>query len=302
MKIITGKDIRRIIKEESEIKEKGIEISRLQKLQPKNYLAKRIKSVEKESKKFPKASEIESQFLSIIDSIKNMNWSDIILEENDSAHSFDVHLPKKIEKGLSSVYKKLDRLEYDYIKRLDQRVRDFYDEYSGFERNPPQINYESGRNRTHFPDGLPGWLKNLGLGLKIYRRVLNELGHIVSEDNASAGVQKIYADLIQFSDVNCVLIKDGTLVIEKDLDVKTKQKIVAEYIYEQYIEYNFPKLKLNKSIVFDSALLSELGKSKVEDLNERLYKFYKRRPSRRSWEDSSSFEDYKEYQDDYKEE
>jgi len=294
--------VKKILKEESEIKEKGIEISRLQKLQPKNYLAKRVKSVEKESKNLPKVSEIESRFLSIIDSIKNLNWSDIILKENNSAHSFDVHLPKKIEKELGGIYKKLDKIYYDYQIRLNKRIRDFYEDYSTHKQDPPQINYESGRNRTHFPDGLPDWLKNLGLGLKIYRRVLNELGHIVSEDNASAGVQKIYTDLIQFSDVNCVLIKDGTLVIEKDLDVKTKQKIVAEYIYEQYIEYNFPKLKLNKSIVFDSALLSELGKSKVEDLNERLYKFYKRRPSRRSWEDSSSFEDYKEYQDDYKEE
>ena len=132
------------------------------------------------------------------------------------------------------------------------------------------------------------------MGLKIYRKILKELGHIVSEENASSSVQKIYTDLIQFRDVNCVLVKNTTLVIEKSLNKERKQRIVAEFIYEQLEPYGSPKLKLNKTIVFDSSLLSELGKSKVEELIERLYKFAKKRPSRSTWDDDS-FEDYPEY-------
>ena len=203
---------------------------------------------------------------------------------------------KKIEKELNSIYKKVNKLDTNIVNRFDQRLKDFYYDGGNFERNPPTINYEEGRNRTHFPDGLENWLKGLGLGLKIYRKILNKLGHIVSEENASSSVQKIYTDLIQFKEVNCVLIKDSTLVIEKRLSKERKQRIVAEFIYEQYYDFNHPKFKLNKTIVFDSSLLSELGKSKVEELIDRLYKFSKKRTSRNTWPDhDDSFEDYSEY-------
>ena len=185
MNKISDNLIRKILKEESEIKEKGIEISRLQKLQPRNYLAKRVKSSEKESKILPKADELKSRFMTVIDSIKNMDWSELVLRESDSAHSFDILFPKKIQKELDSIYKKLTKIDYTIVRRLDPRVEYFFDDWVSFQDNSPKINYEEGRNRTHFPDGLPSWLKGLGLGLKVYRKILNELGHIVSEENAS---------------------------------------------------------------------------------------------------------------------
>jgi len=283
--------IRKVVREELEIKEKGIEISRLQKLQPRNYLAKRVKSAEKEAKTKPKIKELENEFLSTIEQIKNLNWTELRVEDENQRLTF--YFPREIEKKLKSLATKFNKVDYsDILKGFDKRLIDFVDadvlDYF-FKDDRPYISYEYKRNRTHFPDGLPSWLKGLNLGLKMYRKALNELKYIQSEDNASQAVQKIYTDLIQFTDVNCILVKENAFVIEKSLPKEQKQKLVAEYIFELYKEDSYPKFKLNKTIIFDSSLLSQLGKNNVEKLIDYLFKFKKKNVYRDAWEDEGQF-------------
>ena len=275
--------IKKLLREEIEVKEMGINISRLKKLYPKQYLAQRVKELEKEK---PKFEEIKSEFEDLIEKIKNISWEELSFQtstrySSSTAETLALHFPREIERQIKHVLKIGKKIqEYEY-KKLGPRMEDFLhkgEDFFGSGR--PFMQIEHCRNRTHFPHGLAEWLKNLGLGFKMYRKILNDFGFMLSEENASGSAQKIYTDLIQLPEVNCVLEKSTTLVMDKSLPKERKERILTEFLIEQYVDFNERKFRLNKTIVLDSALLSQLGKDNVERLIEDTYKLSKdKRPS-----------------------
>jgi len=68
-----------ILREDAEMKEMGIKASRLAKLQPQNYLVKRVERIGTEQKRKLKYLPYQELFLEAIDEIKNLNWQDLII-------------------------------------------------------------------------------------------------------------------------------------------------------------------------------------------------------------------------------
>lgn len=278
-----GSVVKKILKEDSEVTEMGVKVSRLAKLQPKNYLVKRAKKAEKEVIKKEKPLKYQNLFLEAIQEIQNLNWEDLKLDEVSDSNYY-VYLPKDINKKLKDAAKiPTSNLNTNL---LDKRFQSFLDtkEISSKETYEINIYMEDDRNRTHFPDGLPNWMLGLGLGIKIYRKLLNFVGFIQSSESASEDVKKLYSLLVQSSDVNCALTKNRTLLIDYNIDSKKKMSILGEFVLEHYEDRVFrKKITLNKDIVIDSTLASQVGRTKLQKFFDELYFFYKKNPDRLSF-------------------
>ena len=71
----------KVLREEAEMAEMGIKVSRLKSLQPKQYLVKTTKKEEKaaeEKKRLKTITEkVNTLYSQISDDLKNLNWEDI---------------------------------------------------------------------------------------------------------------------------------------------------------------------------------------------------------------------------------
>jgi hypothetical protein len=128
------------------------------------------------------------------------------------------------------------------------------------------------RNRTHFPKGLPKSLLGYNIGVKIYRSLLNKLGFIQSEKDATSDVQEVYRKLLQMPDVNAVIYNDSVLLIEDGLPKEKVIDIVTDSIYERYLTgSNKRKLVLNRNIIVNTKLLRIIGETKLLNLMYELF-------------------------------
>ena len=275
--MITDSLIKKILREESEMKEMGVKVSRLAKLQPKNYLVQRTKQAQKATKEKDKFLPYQELFLEALSEIQNIRWEDLILKprRNDKVH-FDVYFPKDIEKKLKESFKFKKKDTMHGQSKWDKRFYDFISDNVNSKHNI-NIYMEENRNRTHFPDGVPNWMLGLGVGLKVYRKLLSIVGFFQSSEGASADVQKLYSNLIQRSDVNCALTKERSLLIDASLDKERKLKILGEFILEQYEDKAFKgKVTLNKQIVIDSSLSNQMGREKLQKFIDQIRQLHKK--------------------------
>jgi hypothetical protein len=128
------------------------------------------------------------------------------------------------------------------------------------------------RNRTHFPKGLPKSLLGYNLGVKIYRKLLNVLGFMQSEENASKDVQEVYRKLLQMPSINAVVYKDSVLLLEDGLSKDEVIDIVTDSIYERYLtKASKKKLVLNRSIIVSSKLLRMIGETRLLNMMYELF-------------------------------
>ncbi len=94
--------IKKIIREETEIKEMGINLRKLQASQPKNYLVKSLK--DKEEGQWLRAAlkemseECNELYSQIDESLKNISWEEIELHEQGKF--FYIVLPSEIRKKM----------------------------------------------------------------------------------------------------------------------------------------------------------------------------------------------------------
>lgn len=273
----------KILREEAEMSEMGIKVSRLKSLQPKQYLVKTTKKEQKaaeEKKRLKTITEkVNTLFSQISDDLKNLSWEDIYLHPKDMF--FYVILPSKIKtkmKRLADLYGEL--VENDYPINLvspREKIEQFYNDYFDFlEKDFIYVYVDKPRNRTHFPQGLPKSLLGYNIGIKIYKQMLNTLNFIQSEPNATKEVQAIYRKLIESPDVNCVIYKDLVLLIKKSITKDEKIKIVGESIYERYqTRPTSKKLVINQSIVLDSSLMREIGENRLQSMIDDIYYYSK---------------------------
>jgi len=272
----------KLLREEAEMAEMGIKVSRLKSLQPKQYLVKTTKREQKaaeEKKRLKTITEKVNQlFAQISDDLKNLNWEDISLFQKGMF--YHVILPSKIKtkmRRLADFYGELVENDYTNLVSPKEKIEQFYDDYFDFLEDDFIYTYvDVPRNRTHFPKGLPKSLLGYNIGIKIYKQMLNTLGFIQSEPNATKEVQAIYKKLIESPDVNCVIYKDLVLLMKKSLTKDEKIKIVGESIFERY--QNRPtsrKLVINQSIVLDSNLMREIGEKRLQSMIDDIYYYSK---------------------------
>ena len=278
--------IRKILKEEAEVQEMGISLSKLKAIQPKQYLVQTSKKERKaaESKEILKSisKKVNSLYEQLTQELRNINWQDLILEERRSKGNNFFHLifPNKILKKIEEIASLFTQLvEEDYINlispydKIEQLVDDYID-YIGPENI--YLYVDEPRNRSHFPEGLPPSLLGYNLGLKIYKKLLETLSFIQSDPIATKEVQMIYKKLISSPDVNTILYKDAALLIDRGIDKYYKIRILEESIYERYLlNRTAKKLILDKTIILDSSLIREIGMNKIQNMINEIYQYAK---------------------------
>jgi len=270
--------IKKIIREETEIKEMGINLRKLQASQPKNYLVKSLK--DKEEGQWLRAAlkemseECNELYSQIDESLKNISWEEIELHEQGKF--FYIVLPSEIRKKmleLTETYEELAENNYtnglvplNKIKQMAEDYREFIEPIWIW------MYIDQPRNRTHFPKGLPKSLLGYNLGVKIYRKLLNFLGFMQSEENASKDVQEVYRKLLQMPSINAVVYKDSVLLLEDGLSKDEVIDIVTDSIYERYLtKASSRKLVLNRSIIVSSKLLKMIGETRLLNMMYELF-------------------------------
>jgi hypothetical protein len=270
--------IKKIIREETEIKEMGINLRKLQASQPKNYLVKSLK--DKEEGQWLRAAlkemseECNELYSQIDESLKNISWEEIELHEQGKF--FYIVLPSEIRKKmleLTETYEELAENNYtnglvplNKIKQMAEDYREFIEPIWIW------MYIDQPRNRTHFPKGLPKSLLGYNLGVKIYRKLLNFLGFMQSEENASKDVQEVYRKLLQMREINAVVYKDSVLLLEDGLSKDEVIDIVTDSIYERYLtKASKKKLVLNRSIIVSSKLLRMIGETRLLNMMYELF-------------------------------
>ena len=182
---------------------------------------------------------------------------------DDSYHRWGVVFPKDFYKHFVP---KGENVEEWRDKNADI-VGELMNDLSGIE-----IHTEGGLNRTHFPKGLPKSLLGYNLGFKIYRKLLNFLGFMQSEENATKDVQEIYRKLLQIPSINAVVYKDSVLLLEDGLSKDEVIDIVRDSIYERYLtKASSRKLVLNRSIIVSSKLLKMIGETRLLNMMYELF-------------------------------
>ena len=271
--------IRRILQEEVEMKEMGMKLNKLQQLQPSNYLLQSLK--QKQSRSYRTTSEraksdaqqLNSLVPELYQSLKDLDWTEIGMNKNPNEHYY-LELPKHIMdlfKLVSKLYIRIPPIYYRLIDNVD-KVKKLYEDYQRYIKNEDINMYlEQNRNRTHFPDGLPQSLLGYKLGYKMYRKLIDDLWFIQSQDNASKEVQDIYRQLLQQTDLNCAVTKTSILIMRRDLTKQDKLKVLSEFILQKYEYSDSTKLKIQRDIILDGPLLRELGgERRLQQLMDKI--------------------------------
>jgi hypothetical protein len=258
------------LNEHSSINEElGLKPERLKEKMPKSYLAKIAKEKQKKEKWTKQTEELNSLKNKILSEFRNINWRDIGLNRTasfrrNSDSEFTFKFPKKLNQLFHEFRLKLANLPFPYGD--NERLRQFFGDCERIFSDYASITTEHDYNRTHFSSGLPDFFKGMNLGFKLYRRVIEQTGFIVSNDTAKPGVVNIYYQLMREKDLNCVVTKYEVLIIKKSLGKDEKTYALSTFL--QFISSE-RRFILGKNIIFDSALQKELGLSNIKYMISR---------------------------------
>ena len=270
--------IKKIIREETEVKEMGLSMGKLRASQPKNYLVKSLidkeKSEESRSELKKMVKKCNNLYSEIDSELRNLKWEDINFYEPNKF--FYVMLPKNITnkmKEMTELYEELNKNGYTNGLNPLSKIAQMAADYREFIETIWIYMYtDQPRNRTHFPVGLPKSLLGYNLGVKIYRSLLHKLGFIQSAENATNAVQEVFRRLLEMPDINAVVYNDSVLLIEDGLPKSKVIEIVTDSIYERYLtKKNRRKLVLNRSIIVSSKLLKLNGETRLLNMMYELF-------------------------------
>jgi len=270
--------IKKIIREETEVKEMGLSMRKVRASQPKNYLVKSLidkeKSEESRSELKKMVKKCNNLYSEIDSELRNIKWEDINFYEPNKF--FYVMLPKNITnkmKEMTELYEELNKNGYTNGLNPLSKIAQMAADYREFIETIWIYMYtDQPRNRTHFPVGLPKSLLGYNLGVKIYRSLLHKLGFIQSAENATNAVQEVFRRLLEMPDINAVVYDDSVLLIEDGLPKSKVIEIVTDSIYERYLtKKNRRKLVLNRSIIVSSKLLKLIGETRLLNMMYELF-------------------------------
>jgi hypothetical protein len=295
--------IKNILREESEVKEMGIKINKLVSRQPGNYLVKSMKAKEKNKKESEKIQLKQMRFDSLVESlsemynniresIKNLDWRELKLYQYN--RHYYVIFPRKIMSMCTAFNKLYDKIQdiYHYkshflktfrfsneLESMYVAINGYMSDYSNLPKGVSGIELylDSGTlNRTHFPGGLPYSFLGLNLGVKVYRKMLDDKGFIQSGSDASESAQNMWRQLIQSSDLSCAITKYGVIVFDKNLSKEEKIKYLAEFVLDKYgDERRRRSFDVDKDIFFDSALTSQIGRNNIQKMLDDIFQYTK---------------------------
>jgi hypothetical protein len=241
-----------MLNKNKEVNEMGLSIPKLKKTIPQNYLLKSIKEKEKRDKEKKQIKELYLIKEKILFLFKNLDWRRIKIKNSE----YDVFLfryPENIEKEMINFKTKYEKIAITSLMDLEY----FYRDIKYMMSDNVDINLES-NHRTHF-SGIPESFKGMNLGFKLYRKLVDSVGYIMSDISASDGVKIIYYQLTQEKDLNCVVTKKDVLIIKKDWP-----KMVP---IEKFLEFSsIIRFKFGVNIIFDSDLQKKLGMRRINAL------------------------------------
>ena len=295
--------IKNILREESEVKEMGIKINKLVSKQPGNYLVKSMKAKERGKKESEKIKLKQMKFDSLVESlstmyddiresIKNLDWRE--LKFYPYAGHYYVVFPRKIMSmcaNFQKIYNKIEDIYYNKgqglkphkfsnkLETMFSNINGYMSEYSNLPKGVSSINLYLDKvtlNRTHFPEGLPASFLGLNLGVKVYRKMLDDKGFIQSGSDASESAQNMWRQLIQSSDLSCSITKYGVIVFDKNLSKEEKIKYLGEFVLDKYgDERRRRPFDVDKDIFFDSALTSQIGRNNIQKMLDEIFQYTK---------------------------
>lgn len=160
--------------------------------------------------------------------LRELTWQDLPLEieDFDNMTRYSLFLPDHIETNYSTLVGILENETDPNIKKIYHNTifGDPQEKFNGLTLSVQALHLHN--NRVHYPGpGLAVKYRNLGLGKKIYKRIIYDRGHITSYDTDTLGVSadnSIESDLIWHS-----------LYTDDEIDCQTDgNKIIA--IFAEY--------------------------------------------------------------------
>lgn len=228
-----------------------------------NNLIKEMSLIDKELDKFNNIKDIKNDKLilknitkkleTIREELKNIDFNEIILKKlkyyDRSKNTYSVQWNDKIKLLLFGLDKFLNKLSDD--SDIYQKIKL---ETENLVINYLEIDIEKNIfNSIHFPIDLPDYYKNIGLGIKIFRKAIEHFNFIstvfAGEEQASFEAKMVIDHFISNDDVYSITKNNsGILLISKSLDIEKIKELVETYLHNiNKNDYAIDKhLKTNK--------------------------------------------------------
>jgi len=191
-------------------------------------VAKAIKA-KKELKKLPELIN------SLREKIKNVDWKELHVELIDSGNTFtyEVSLPKKLMRDFDKLEKKIESL--GEFKEVGNDLLWGGDTAECDKFTITMQVRESMFNKIDISGyGLPIAFRSLGLGKKIYKKIISEVGYISSENHGSYKYSHLlWSSLIKDEDIYTFMNNNWILAFLKD----QKPDVIIERL-EKFFQHN----------------------------------------------------------------
>lgn len=161
-------------------------------------------------------------------------YSDIL----NSMKLYDISNFKIVYKGVYLIYPD------EYFLKLVEKLNDFIENKINMDLYFVISIDEEYLNLIDFTEGIPIQLKNLGLGYKLYKLMIDKFGYITSNKYSSNDAKNIWYNLMKDPDLYCFTSNMDSGVISKKLDNET-------------IKFVLDKLR-NDDIIFDDYLIKKI--------------------------------------------
>ena len=207
----------------------GLDINKI-KSKRRFYLVHKLKEREK-------AIKCNSTLKDLIDKVKSIDTTVLkikplrgnkLVSKNLNRHrEFHIKFPLKIQEQYKN--------EFCNIRLTIESDKDFH--------------------RIHFGEGLPDEFTGIGLGYKIYKKLLLHFDYISSASNASDSAQNVWAKLILDPTINVVMMPEFVLIMKKTINLKKKAKLFRDFVVSNTLSQT---IKLGTTVIVDDDLKEEL--------------------------------------------
>ncbi|WP_425077922.1 hypothetical protein [Psychroserpens sp. S379A] len=150
-------------------------------------------------------SDIKSELDAFKNNVKKLSWSEIVIideTKNGASTNYQLTLPQSLINDFEKIKNKCDfdgRYKEIYHHLIFDHPDDSFDELNW------HISTDNSSNRIHINrTGIPYSLRKLGLGKMIYKKIINHIGYISSENHRSyAHSDLLWNSLFNDSELYC---------------------------------------------------------------------------------------------------